>query len=309
MQADLCVLGSIHMDLVVRAARFPAPGETLLGRSFATFAGGKGANQAIAAARLTRGRGGRVRMAGRVGQDLYGTQLLALLAGEGVEIEHLEADPDVPTGVALITVDDAGENTIVVASGASGALTAAHVEAAASAVAGSRLLLTQLEVPLDAVAAGLRLARRAGVPAVLNAAPAQALPAELLRHVDVLITNESEARLLCGAGAGATGDELARALVSLGPRTAVVTLGARGAVLAETSLLLRQAAFAVEVLDSTAAGDAFVASLACARSAGLQWPAALRQACAAGALAATRAGAVPSLPDGAAVEAFLRAAP
>lgn len=293
---NLCVLGSLNMDLVIRTERFPRPGETVLGRSFSTYPGGKGANQAVAAARL----GARVHLVGARGDDEHGRRLHAALEAEGVDTRCTHVRPDVPTGVASILVDGEGQNCIVVAPNANATLSPADVEAVAEdLLAGCDGLLIQLEVPMETVLRGVTVARAAGVPVLLNAAPARSLPEELLAGVDALILNHTEALTLCGRADGQDVDlgELAEVLLELGPGMVVLTLGSEGAVLypkGEEPLL--QPAYVVEVVDTTAAGDAFAAAFA------VEWcrsrdPArALRLAAAAGALTCTRAGAQPSLP-------------
>jgi ribokinase len=299
------VLGSINMDLVVRAPRLPDRGETLLGGPFARHPGGKGANQAVAAARL----GARVAMVGRVGADEHGRALVAGLAAEGIDVAGVAADPDAPTGVALITVDERGENTIVVSPGANAALGAAELEAALDLAASCDVVLAQLEVPLESVARAARVARAAGTLVVLNAAPAAPLPAPLLRDVDVLVVNEPEARAIAGGPVESRADaeDLAAGLAAAGPGIVVVTLGARGCVARHRGATVRHPAFAVQAVDATAAGDAFVGALAAALAAEgpAALPAALRLASAAGALAASGHGAQPSLPGRSAVETLL----
>jgi ribokinase len=299
--ARVVVVGSINMDLVVRASRFPQAGETILGHAFQTIPGGKGANQAVAARRL----GAEVVMIGRVGDDPFGSPLRQNLAGEGINTERVVPDASQPTGVALITVEDSGENTIIAVLGANGAIARSDIEAARSLITGADSLIMQLEVPLAVIAHAAQLARAGGVPVILNAAPAQPLPPPLLALVDYLVVNEGEARLLAGSGAVPPA-EAARALQARGARAVVVTLGAAGSLLVgDDGVCVSAPAFAVRVVDTTAAGDAFVGAFALARAATLPAAEALRWANAAGALAVTRVGAQPSLPTRAEVEAFL----
>ncbi|MCC6406866.1 MAG: ribokinase [Planctomycetes bacterium] len=293
------VLGSLNMDLVVRVERFPEPGETLLGGGFATFPGGKGANQAVAAARL----GANVRMLGRVGDDAYGRELVAGLRRDDVDASRVSSSSAAPTGVAVITVDAHGENHIVVAAGANATLDARAIESASAAFEGARVFVAQLETPLDAVLAGARAARAAGAVAILNAAPAQELSADALAAFDVLVVNQSEAARL--AGRRADPETLARELARRGPRAVVITLGAAGALALVDGRVERRAAFDVPVRDATAAGDAFVGALACSLAERVSWPTALARASAAGALACTRAGAQPSLPNAVELRDFL----
>ena len=297
----VAVIGSINMDLVVRAGRFPQAGETLLGRGFQMIPGGKGANQAVAARRL----GAAVDLIGRVGGDAFGAALRGKLAADGINTERVVVDETQATGVALITVDDRGENTIIAVPGANGAIAGSDIEAAGGRVSGADLLIMQLEVPLAVISQAAALARSQGVPVILNAAPAQALPPALLGLVDYLVVNEGEARLLAGTGAGRPA-AAARALQARGAQTVVVTLGAAGSLLVDRAGDgIAAAPFAVRAVDTTAAGDAFVGAFALAVAAGLPPGQALRWGNAAGALAVTRAGAQPSLPTRREVEAFL----
>jgi ribokinase len=307
MSPRVAVLGSINMDLVVRAPRFPAPGETLLGRGFAAHPGGKGANQAVAAARLFAGQPLAVALIGRLGADAHGRQLRDLLEREGVDVDAVGSEPDAPTGVAAITVSDSGENQIVVAAGANATLTGALVEAQAERLRRAAVVVAQLEVPDEAVLAGARLARAGGALLVLNAAPARELPAELMRSVDVLVVNQGEAALLAG-GEGAPEDLGAR-LLARGVGAVALTLGARGALWLDARGARSCPAPRVEAVDTTGAGDAFVGALAHALALGLVPAEALRRACAAGALAVTRAGAIPSLPVRQELEILLSAFP
>lgn len=303
MAARITVVGSLNMDLVVRAPRIPRPGETILGGEFRTAPGGKGANQAVAAARL----GGQVSMVGRVGSDAFAQSLLDGLTADGVDHTFVMQDPEAATGVALIMVDDAGENTIVVASGANMRLSPADVDAAEAAIAAADVLLLQLEVPLAAVVQAARVARAHGATVILNPAPACSLPNELLSLVDVLIPNESETALLTHLPVDdwAEIESAAMALRELGVDTVVLTLGKRGALLVEKGEKELIPAFEVTPVDTTAAGDAFVGGFAVALAEGRSLTDAVRWGNAAGALATTRLGAQPSLPARRAVEALV----
>jgi len=290
----MAVVGSLNMDLIVSASRIPAPGETIIGHGFHTAAGGKGANQAVAAARL----GAQVSMVGRVGDDAYGQAQLSNLAADGVDTTFVKVDPETHTGVALITVDDAGENSIVVSSGANWQMSAADVDDAEVAIAGADMLLLQLETRSEVVARAVELAARHGVPVVLNPAPARPLPPELLAQVTYLIPNEGETALLSGqpvTGLDSAG-AAARTLRQMGIGTVVLTLGGQGAFLFAEGQKEHVPAFPVEVVDTTAAGDAFVAGFAVAVASGQPLGEAVRFAAAAGALATTKLGAQPSLP-------------
>lgn len=306
MRARIVVVGSLNMDLVVGAPKIPAPGETVIGGDLQTFPGGKGANQAVAAARL----GAQVAMVGRVGDDAFGAQLKQTLENDGVDLAYVQNTAVTPSGVALIVVDAAGQNSIVVASGANMRLTPADVEAAAPAIRAADVLVLQLESPLETVQRAAELARAHGVTVILNPAPARPLPPELLALVDVIIPNESETAALTGLPV-TSADELTAAadrLRAQGVGMVILTLGARGALLATAGGVRRFPAFPVDqVVDTTAAGDAFVGGLATAVAEKQPLDAAIAWGNAAGALAVTRAGAQPSLPTRAAVEALLNA--
>jgi ribokinase len=280
MPGELVVLGSLNLDLVLPVGQLPTPGQTVLGGDLRRFGGGKGANQAVAAARLA-GATCRVRLVGRVGDDPDGSFLLADIAAAGVDVSGVVADPGATTGCALILVDGDGENIIAVAPGANGRLDASDAARAAGPLTAGDTLVCQLEVPVPVVAAAARTARAAGALVVLNAAPAAAVPAD----VDLLVVNESEARAL-GAADPAT----------LATRTGcavVVTLGSDGAAVAPspTGPVTRVPSHPVDIVDTTGAGDAFVAGLALARHQGADLVEAVRFATAAGALAVTAHGA------------------
>ena len=303
MTARIAVVGSLNMDLVVRSPRIPRPGETIIGSAYQQVPGGKGANQAIAAARL----GALVSMVGRLGRDAFGDELIEGLAGAGVDQTFVVQDAEAATGVALIVVDDAGQNTIVVASGANMRLSPGNVDAAEGAIASADVLLLQLESPLDTVIRAAEVARRHDVRVILNPAPARPLPDRLLAMVDVLIPNESETALLTGMSVESLeqAESAALALLQLGVGAAVLTLGERGAILTQRGVTQVVPAFQVQPVDTTAAGDAFVGGLAVALAEGLALADAVRWGNAAGALAATKHGAQPSLPTRQALERLL----
>ncbi|MFT3763253.1 MAG: ribokinase [Pseudoxanthomonas sp.] len=292
----LLVAGSANLDFVVRAAHVPAPGETVLGRDFATFPGGKGANQAVACAKAG---GAPTRMLLALGDDAFAAPLEASLREAGVS-PLIVRTPERPTGTAFICLSDDAENAITVAPGANDALTPADLPPLDAV---SHLLL-QLETPLEAVTAWAVAARAAGVKVLLNAAPARELPATLLDAVDLLIVNEGELALLSGESA-----DVAAGLARLTVPGVVVTLGARGCVARIDGELHLQPAFAVQAVDTTAAGDTFCGSLAARLAQGDGIGDALRYAGAASAIACTRLGAQSSIPTRREVEAFLRAAP
>jgi ribokinase len=303
MTASIVVVGSLNMDLVIRSPHFPRPGETIIGGELHTVPGGKGANQAIAAARL----GAQVSMVGRVGRDTFADPLLENLDADGIDRALVVRDGEAATGVALIVVDDNGENSIVVASGANMRLSPADVEAAEPLIAAADLLLLQLEVPLESVIRSAELARAHGAKVVLNPAPARPLPASLLWLVDVLVPNESEAALLTGLPVGTQTEagEAAQALLASGVGTVVLTLGERGALPVRAGEMRVCPAFDVKPVDTTAAGDAFVAGLAVALAEGQALYEAVRWGNAAGGLATTVLGAQTSLPTRQALEQFL----
>lgn len=290
-KGSVLVAGSANLDFVVRAAHVPAPGETVLGRDFGTFPGGKGANQAVACARAG---GAATRMLVALGDDAFAAPLEASLREAGVMLDIVRAEQ--PTGVAFVCLSDSAENAITVAPGANGALRPEHLPS----LAGVTHLLLQLETPLPSVEAWACAAHVAGVAVVLNAAPAQALPKSLLAHCDLLIVNEGELAALTGI----EGD-IAAALDALDVPRVVVTLGARGCCARIDGQRLLQPAFAISALDTTGAGDTFCGTLVAALSRGLSYAVALRRASAASALACTRLGAQSGVPGYDEVERLL----
>lgn len=302
--SDLFIIGSLNMDLIVRTPRIPAPGETILGHAFSTAPGGKGANQAVAAAKL----GAPVKMLGRAGADDFGKTLRAQLNSVGVDSQFVFQDTNAATGVALISVDDAGQNSIIVAPGANGRVTRNDIDNARGAIRAARVVVAQLEIPLDAVVYAMHVARDARALTILNPAPAQTLPRELFELLEVIVPNETEASQLTGIAV--TDFESARsaasALQQMGARRVIITLGEKGALwLDENAKAQHIAPFAIQAIDTTAAGDAFVGALAASLARAQDWTTSLRMASAAGALAATKLGAQPSLPTRAEVEEFL----
>lgn len=300
--STIVVVGSLNMDLVVQTPRFPGPGETIAGYDFHTIPGGKGANQAVAAAR----QGSDVSMVGRVGDDAFGQRLRESLRRDRVDTRYITIDQEAATGVAIIAVDESGENRIIIAPGANGRLCPEDMEAATADIALADVLLLQLEVPLPTVQRAVEAARSNGARVILNPAPAQPLSAELLAQVDFLIPNETEAALLANGDTGSP-EASARALRDQGVEAVIVTLGARGAMLVNGQGAEVMDAFPVTVVDTTAAGDAFAGAFAVALAEGKSTPEAVRWANAAGALATTKFGAQPSLPTYAAVAEFINA--
>lgn len=294
MPPKITVVGSLNMDLIVRTPHIPSPGETIIGSGFQAAPGGKGANQAVAAASL----GAQVSMVGRVGKDEFAAALLENLTLANVNSRFVVQDPVAPTGVALIEVDDRGENSIVVASGANMRLTSLDVVAAQEAISAADLLLLQLEIPLKVVLKAAVLAKRKKVTVVLNPAPARKLTSELLNLVDILIPNETETALLTGLPVGSQYEikVAASSLLTSGIKTVILTLGEKGALLTQEGKSEIFPAFQIKPVDTTAAGDAFIGGFAVALAEGKSMTEAIRWGNAAGALATTRLGAQPSLP-------------
>ncbi|MFE1799332.1 ribokinase [Streptomyces sp. NPDC059517] len=287
---DLLVVGSANADLVIGVERRPGAGETVLGSDLALHPGGKGANQAVAAARL----GARTALLARVGDDAHGRLLLDSQRAAGVDTSGVLVG-GAPTGVALITVDPSGDNSIVVSPGANGRLTPDDIREASALLTASRVVSTQLEIPLDTVEEVVRTLRP-GTRFVLNPSPPQELPAAVLAACDPLIVNEHEARVVLGADAGATPEEWAGALLALGPRSVVVTLGEEGALVADASGATRVPAVEVTAVDTTGAGDSFTAALAWRLGAGESLADSAAYAARVGAVAVTRQGAQASFP-------------
>jgi len=294
-RSRVAVVGSLNMDLVARAPRLPHPGETLAGRTFAQVAGGKGGNQAVAAARL----GAQVSMLGCVGADANGAQLRAGLEVEGIDCTALETGREA-TGVALIVVDDASQNAIVIVAGSNGEVTPETIARHEAVLAAADVVICQLETPLDTVHAALAAARRLGKTVILNPAPATGpLPAEWLPLIDYLIPNELEAATLTGLPVGSPEEAATAAAVlrAAGARNVLVTLGPRGVQAAlEGAAPVLYDAPKVEAVDTTAAGDTFIGGFAAQLAEGADVDAAIRFAQRAAALSVTRAGAQPSIP-------------
>lgn len=306
----IVVVGSLNMDFVVTVKQLPAPGETVLGRDFQMIPGGKGANQACAAAKVGA-NSVNVRMVGRVGYDVFADHLKASLSAAGVDVSSVHATRSQPTGVALISVEGSGQNSIVVASGANHALAASEVEAMRPVFRGASFVLFQLESPLDTVAAALKLARAEGARTMLDPAPAAALAPELLADVDILTPNESEASILLGHPASrvtaSDAPALARSLRERGPKAVVLKLGDQGCFYSDGEMEHFSSAFPVTARDTTAAGDTFNAALAVALAEDREIEDALQFANAAAAISVTRMGAQASVPSRSEVDAFLAA--
>ncbi len=290
------------MDLVTRAPRLPKGGETLIGQSFSTVSGGKGANQAVAAARL----GAQVSMIGCVGSDAYGEALRGALLAEQIDCQAVST-VDGSSGVALIVVDDSSQNTIVIVPGANGALTTEAIDRFESVIHAADVLICQLEVPDASVGHALKRGRELGKTVILNPAPAsRPLPSDWYASIDYLIPNESEASALSGLSVDSldTAQAAATRLIALGAGKVIITLGAQGSLFADGQRFEHFPAPAVKAVDTTAAGDTFVGGFAAALAAGQDEVQAIRFGQVAAALSVTRAGAQPSIPVLSDVQAF-----
>jgi ribokinase len=308
--SDILVIGSLNADLVVRSPRFPKPGETISGEDLQIIPGGKGANQAVAAAR----QGADVAMIGRVGSDSFGPFLIQNLKTNHVDTSYIRTD-DAATGTAIIIVDVNGQNSIVLSPGANGKVSSTDIKPASSLH--PRLILLQLEIPIPTVLQAARDAKANGSRVILNPAPAQSLPQELIALSDFIIPNESELSLLSGLEVKdiSSAEQAAWVLLKQGAKNIVVTLGAHGALLVTEDKSIQVSSFKVEVVDTTAAGDAFIGGFAAkllesnlqaeGKISDTDLQRAVRYGCACGALAVTKFGAQPSLPVKAEVEQFL----
>jgi ribokinase len=302
MPANVVVIGSLNMDLVTRAPRLPAGGETLIGHSFATVSGGKGANQAVAAARL----GAQVAMVGCVGNDDYGVQLREALLAEQIDCQAVTTVEDC-SGVALIVVDDNSQNAIVIVAGANGAMTPAVIDRFDAVLKGADVIICQLEIPDATVGHALKRARALGKIVILNPAPAsRPLPADWFAAIDYLIPNESEASALSRLPVDslATAEVAASQLIAMGAGKVIITLGAQGSLFANGKGFEHFPAPKVKAVDTTAAGDTFVGGFAAALANGKSEAEAIRYGQIAAALSVTRAGAQPSIPTRSDVQAF-----
>jgi len=302
MPANVVVIGSLNMDLVTRAPRLPRDGETLIGHSFATVSGGKGANQAVAAARL----GAQVAMVGCVGNDDYGVRLRDALLAEQVDCTAVSVVED-SSGVALIVVDDNSQNAIVIVAGANGAMTPAVIDRFDAVLQAADVVICQLEIPDATVGHALKRARELGKTVILNPAPAsRPLPADWFAAIDYLIPNESEAAALSGLAVDSlqSAEAAATQLIDMGAGKVIVTLGAQGSLFANGEGFEHFLAPTVKALDTTAAGDTFVGGFAAALANGKSEDEAIRYGQIAAALSVTRAGAQPSIPTMSEVQAF-----
>ncbi len=293
---SVLVFGSINMDLVACVPHLPLPGETLTGKEFSTIPGGKGANQAVAAARL----GVPTHLVGRVGGDSFGQDLIAGLKESGVKCDRIQIDSSTSSGIALIEVEDSGENRIVIIAGANGEVKPQDVEQLLDLLPTAQVLLLQLEIPLAAVCAAAKAAHQSGVLVMLDPAPApSSLPSDLYPLIDILTPNQVEAGQLVGFPVEdqATAEKAAGVLRSRGVKTVIIKLGAQGCLCATAEGNRWIPAFSVSVVDTTAAGDAFNGGVAAALAEGLSLQQALTWGTATGALSVTQSGAQPSLPN------------
>ena len=297
------VLGGINMDLVTYSDRFPGAGETIAGNQFLTYAGGKGANQAVAAARM----GARTAMVGRVGGDIFGPQLVDGLRAEGIDASWVSVAPGESSGIASISVDRTGQNRIIQVLGANSTCGGEQSSAVASALLGANTLMLQLEVPVEVSLSAAREARAQGKTVILDPGPVRNIPASMFHFANIITPNETEAEAIVGFQVSNrdTAARAAEALMSRGAETAVVKLGAQGAYYASAGTSGFQSAFSVRAVDTVAAGDAFNGALAVCLAEGSPLEEAVRVACAAGALAVTTTGAQDSMPTRAAVDALL----
>ena len=298
---NIIVVGSLNADLVVRAPRFPQPGETISGEDLKIIPGGKGANQSVAAAR----QGASVAMVGRVGNDSFGPELINNLKHNGVDTAHVQIDSEAATGTATIIVDAQGQNSIVLSPGGNGRVSSADLNTVS--FSDYKLLLLQLEIPLEPVLEAAKRAKEKGLRVLLNPAPARTLPDELIALPDFIVPNEGELSLLTNQPVQdlASAENAARALLAQGAQTVIVTLGANGALIVNREVTKHIPAFQVDVVDTTAAGDAFIGGCASALLQNKPLGDAVRSGCACGALAATKFGAQPSMPTKEEVEGFM----
>jgi ribokinase len=293
-QPSIVVIGSSNTDMVIKSDHLPAPGETILGGSFFMNPGGKGANQAVAAKRL----GGNVTFIAKVGDDMFGEGAVRLFREEGIDTEYMLTDPLHPSGVALITVDQKAENTIVVASGANAHLFPADLAGATKVIQNAAFVLMQLEIPLETVNYAAELAAAHGSKVILNPAPACPLPAELFKHISIITPNETEAEMLTGIPVTDTDSTRAAAMVlrMKGIETVIITLGAKGAFISGPQTELMVPAPVVKAVDTTAAGDVFNGALAVALAEGMDMADAVDFGCRAAAISVTRLGAQAAAP-------------
>ena len=299
LKCDVLVIGSLNADLVVRAPHFPKPGETISGEDLHIIPGGKGANQAVAAAR----QGASVAMIGRVGKDSFGPFLVENLRSDHVNVSHVFVD-DSATGTAIIVVDANGQNSIVLSAGANGKVSARDITGLDLE---AKVLLLQLEIPLESVIHAAKWGRQKGMTVILNPAPARELPDELIANADYIVPNETELSLLTAVPVAdaESAEQAAKILLKRGAKNVIVTLGSQGALFVSEHKTIQAASYQVDVVDTTAAGDAFIGGFASALLRDLEIDEVVKYANACGALAATKFGAQPSLPTKNEIEKFI----
>lgn len=303
-EPKIVVVGSANMDVYAYVSHLPEHGETVIGDRYWMGMGGKGANQAVGACRL----GANTTLVGRVGQDVFGRQMLETLSQHGVHCDLIKVDSDAGSGVALVMVDERAENIISVIPGANMCVSPADVEAAYERIKNADVVMMQLEIPLDAIEKTLDIARHHDTLCILNPAPACSLPDSLLNKVDLLTPNQTEAKFLTGISADTVegAEAAARALLAKGVKTVIITLGASGALIVQPDDTLHIDSFKVDAFDTSGAGDAFMGGLGVALSEGKTLKEAVRFANAVGALAATKPGAMPSMPSRTEVDALIQ---
>ena len=291
----IVIVGSVNTDMVISADHFPLPGETLMGTNFMTNFGGKGANQAVAAARM----GGQTVFIGKVGNDNFGTSIISNLESEGINVSHLYTTQETSTGVALITTIPSGENSIIVNAGANGQLTADDVRDSEEVIAEAGTVLMQLETPVAALTEAAKLGKKHGAFTVLNPAPASPLPHELLENIDLLIPNETEASSISGVEIKdeSTAMEAINAIQGMGVKNVIITVGSKGAIAKVDGKMIMVPAFKVKAIDTTAAGDTFCGALCVALSEEKDIEAAIRFGNKASSVSVTRKGAQLSIPQ------------
>ena len=292
--SKIVVIGSSNTDMVIKTSKFPVPGETILGGEFFMFSGGKGANQAVAAARM----GAEVILICKTGNDIFGQRAIDEFKKEGIITAYIQKDNNTASGTALILVDDNGENEIVVAPGANETLTAIEIQAAEKVIAGATILLLQLEIPVNSVLFAAKKGYEAGTKVILNPAPAQKLPDEIFPCLYLITPNETEAEILTGIKVNdlASASKAAVVLLQAGVQNVIITLGAQGAFFRNENIEMLVKAPVVKAIDTTAAGDVFNGVLAVEITSGAQWETAISIACKAAAVSVTRMGAQASMP-------------
>ena len=290
----IVVVGSCNTDMVIKADRLPIPGETILGGTFFMNPGGKGANQAVSAARM----GGNVTLISKTGNDVFGKQSVMLYTAENIKTDYIYSDPKHPSGVALITVDSYGENCIVVASGANAYLSPSDIDKASSEIESSDLVLMQLEIPIETVEYVAEMANRKGIKVILNPAPARALSDNLLKHLYIIIPNKSEAEILSGIRVSdiESAKQAADIISAKGVGIVVITLGSQGALIKYNNEYHFVEAFKVDAVDTTAAGDTFCGTVCVGLSEGRSILDSVKLAARAAAITVTRMGAQTSIP-------------